>query len=58
MDSSSIQSTNSNRDLNSTKQLELIKIDYDEAEDIKQLERKIESLKAEKKRVQTELESK
>ena len=58
MDSSSIQSTNSIRDLNSTKQLELIKIDYDEAEDIKQLERKIESLKAEKKRVQTELESK
>jgi hypothetical protein len=53
MDSSSIQSTNSNRDLDSTKQVKLIKTDYDEAEDIK-----LVSLKAEKNRIQTELESK
>ena len=44
--------------MNSTKQVELIKIDYDEAEDIKSLEQKIDSIKAENKRVQRELENK
>ena len=50
--------SNSSKDPNSTKLVELIKIDYDEAEDIKLLEQKIDSIKAENKRVQTELENK
>ena len=50
--------SNSSKDPNSTKPVELIKIDYDEAEDIKLLEQKIDSIKAENKRVQTELENK
>ena len=56
MDSSYIQSANSNRGLN--KRIELIRKDYDEAEDIKQLGQKIDILKVDKKRIQTELESK
>ena len=48
----------SSKDPSSTKPVELIKIYYDEAEDIKLLEQKIGSIKAENKRVQRELENK
>ena len=56
MNSRSIQiAFNSNGDNNPNKRIQFLKIDYDKA---KVLEQKIEILKADQKRVQTELENK